>query len=154
MASLSNRCIVLNNQHLGRLQEFADRVKRRPSSRVLFQPYTTNHQRKVYEAWRQTPGLPVFFIVGNYGETVTYSGRLECMEYGEDVEPKRKAELSAIKSKYDRTVYATNLLTVSHFKAMKNPRPVGGFIKAKGGALLRGNWPAVVCRLPKVRLVK
>lgn len=142
-------CVVLNNQYQSIIDEFTLRCGSDPSIRVVFQPYTPNRLRQVYDLVNSssTP-IPLFLMAGNYGDAATACGNLHAVQYRENLTRVDKASVQELISDTDEGVYATNLLFASAVKPLARPMPVSRFQKRSGGALKSGRWPAVVCYSP------
>lgn len=144
-------CVVLNNQHQNRIDEFVEINHNTPDRPVLFQPYTEKHLRQAYELAKGSDPISIFLVVGNYGEVVKAVGLLHSVEYKEDLLPTREQELAQWASKYDNGIYATNILTVTNLLPLRNPIPLRNFVKTSDGKELKpGRWPASICYAPSV----
>src|SRR5258708_4221077 len=96
-------CVVLNNQHQDRLEEYLSIHNSEPTRVVLFQPYTKSHLRQVHELLQSCSGpVPIFFVVGNYGGTAAAAGQLHLLEYREEISAERVKELEPHASKEDK----------------------------------------------------
>lgn len=141
-------CVVVNNQFRDQLVEFDERLTAEPNARAVFQPYTDNHLRQVHEVAKP---LPVYFVVGHFGEKAVATGILHAAEYREDLSLEDIADVRRLISKYDKKkVYAANLLFVSRVKMRPVGIPLSSFLKRSDGTPLRpGRSPAVVCYAPR-----
>lgn len=142
-------CVVLNNQHKDRLDEIIN-IHRNDSSRVvLFQPYTKRHMRQLYKLTEKHGSVPIFLIVGNFGDVINAVGLLHKVKYKEDISPEREQNFKQWMSKYDDNIYAHNILFVTNTLLLRNPIPVNKFIKATNNDNLKpGQWPASICYAP------
>lgn len=143
-------CVVLNNQHQTRVDDFVQRCGSSPDARMLFQPYTRKRLRSLrrLDDEGRLP-VPIYLVSGQYGATATAVGDLVKVEYHEEL-PRRALEaLKELLPVTDRTIYATNLLYLARARRLRAPIAVERFRKASDGQLLRrGRWPAVVCHAP------
>ncbi len=142
-------CVVLNNQYEDIIDEFTERCGSDPSIRVVFQPYTENRLLQVYDVVNSssTP-IPLFLIIGNYGDEARACGNLHAVQYHENLTKSDKASIQELISRTDKGVYARNLLFASAVELLPRPLSVSRFKKRSGGTLKSGRWPAVVCYSP------
>ena len=146
-------CVVLNNQHEGRIDEYVEVNKSEQSRLALFQPYTEKHLVAVHKLMEEAGcPVPVFFVTGRFGESVDAVGVLHSIEFTDDMSRERKAELGTWASKYDDPpVYALNVLTASNLVKLRSPLALSRFIKRSNDApLSAGSWTASVCHGPSL----
>ena len=143
-------CVVLNNQHQIRLDEYLAVHQTTPDRAVLFQPYTDKHLRQVYDILKNsTDPVPIFLVVGAYGEVTKAVGLLHSLEYQDSMSDDRKQELRQMVSKYDDDLYALNILSVSNLLSFRNDLPLRTLFKHSDGKPLEpGQWTASICHTP------
>lgn len=143
-------CVVLNNQHQTRVDDFVQRCGHSSDARMLFQPYTKKRLRALHRL-DEEGRLPVriYLVSGQYGATATAVGDLVKVEYREEVPSSVVASLKELLPVTDTKIYATNLLYLARARRLRTPVPVDRFRKVSDGQRLRrGRWPAVVCYEP------
>jgi len=144
-------CVVLNNQHQNRIDDFLQIHCNEPGRTVLFQPYTESHLRQVHDLLKNSSEpVPVFFVVGNFGEFASTVGLLHSLEYRDEIRPERKQELSQWASQFDQpSVYALNILSVTNLIPFRKSLSLAHFMKKSDDlALEPGRWPASICYIP------
>lgn len=150
MTDYSDRalCVVLNNQHGDRVDEFLEINSADAGRNVLFQPYTDVHMRAVRDLLDHSgQPVPLFLVVGRFGESVCAIGLLRSIEYTDEMTPDRKSELAQWASKYDNPpVYALNILSASNLVRLRQPIPLERFVKHSDDTpLAAGSWTASIC---------
>jgi hypothetical protein len=149
MAASSGYCVVLNNQHQTRIDEFVNIAQSDPSRIVLFQPETGGRQRQIFDILQVESPIPLFLVVGKFGEKVSAVGLLHKLEYQDEISEERRAELCPSVSEHDSGLYALNILSASNVNSLKTPMTVSSFLKSKDETpLLPGQWIAVICKVP------
>ncbi len=144
-------CVVLNNQHQRRVDELLARCESSSDARVLFQPYTRKHLKRLHQL-DQAGSLPVptYLVSGQYGGAATAVADLVKVEYREEVPRRALPLLKDLLPGSDSRVYAANLLYLARARPLPKPIPVERFRKSSDGRRLRrGRWPAVVCYAPE-----
>ncbi|NWF91787.1 MAG: hypothetical protein HXY46_02635 [Syntrophaceae bacterium] len=144
-------CVVLNNQHQNRIDEFLAIHRNDPRRPVLFQPYTERHLRQVHDLIENSSEpVPVFLVIGNYGQSASAVGLLHSLEYSDEITPERKQELSQWASQFDQpAVYALNILSVTNLVSFRESLSLSQFAKKSDGLTLEpGKWPASICYVP------
>jgi HNH endonuclease len=146
----SDLCVVLNNQHQRRVDDFVQRCST-PEARMLFQPYAENHLKSVHELSEsgRLP-LPIFLISGRMGAEAAVVGDLVKVEYREEVPKRLLNSLLELLPVTDDRIYGTNLLYLANARPLTKPVALEEFRKTSNGRpLRRGRWPAVISYLPK-----
>lgn len=140
-------CVVLNNQHSTRIDEFEARCTRDSSARVIFQPYTDKHLRTVKQVTEEsTSPVRLFLVEGQYGIQVTAAGILRAIEFRTDLTETDLEHTRSLKMSSDHEVYATNLLYASSIQRLAIPIHLSRFVKRSNDSPLKpGKWPAVIC---------
>ncbi len=149
-------CVVLNNQHRIRLDEYLALHHKDPSRKVLFQPYTGKAMRQVRGLLRDSGGpVPILMVVGDYGQFVSAIGLLHALEYRDEVTPDREQEMRQLVSVYDDSkLYAFNILSVTNLVQLRKPFPLSRLLKRSNGLPLKpGRWPVSVCFAPPLTLL-
>ena len=143
-------CVLLNNQHQTRVDDFLQRCGSSPEARMLFQPYTLKYLRSVRRLVDEGERpVPIYLVSGQYGAAATAVGDLVKVEYREELPRRAVQALKEILPVTDQKVYAKNLLYLAHARRLRTPITVERFKKASDGQpLRRGRWPAVVCHGP------
>lgn len=144
-------CVVLNNQHEARIEEFAEINSSEPGRTVLFQPYTDTRLQSVKALLDEADGpVPLFLVAGRFGEAVSAMGLLNAIEFSDEIPQERKAEIGKWASKADEPpVYALNVLFASNVIQLRNPVSLDRFVKRSNSTpLASGSWTASVCYSP------
>src|SRR5712692_10535896 len=123
-------CVVLNNQHQKRVDDFAQRCVA-PEARMLFQPYTDKHLKSLHNLsdGGKLP-IPIYLVSGRMGSIATVVGDLVKVEYREEVPKHSLGFLRELLPITDTEIYGNNLLYLSNARRLRKPIPVGQFRKA------------------------
>lgn len=144
-------CVVLNNQHQTRVDNFVQRCRSSPDARMLFQPYTPKRLQSLrrLEDEGRLP-LPIYLVSGQYGAAATAVADLVKVEYREDLPRNAIEALKELLPAQTKKIYATNLLYLARPRRLREPIAVERFRKdSNNKPLRRGRWPAVVCHAPQ-----